>query len=94
MEINERLIISDLKKGECMTCGREHLHTRLYDFDDGVFKDCDDVRVFKVKYNCVPCRKYYEKLKTIEKKQNELEQEKTDLLFTQFSRKLNLLKNK
>ena len=94
MEINNRLIISDIKKGECITCGREHSHTRVYDFDDGVFKDCKDVKLFRVNYNCILCRKYYEKLKKINEKLYELEQEKEDLLFTQFCRKLNILKNK
>jgi DNA-directed RNA polymerase subunit RPC12/RpoP len=94
MEINDRLIISDIEKGKCIRCGKEHGHTKMTSFDDGIFKDCDDIRIFTVYYNCSACRRYYDKLNKINEKLDELHTEKSNLIFTDFCRKLNLLKNK
>ena len=95
MEINDRLVISDIEKGKCIRCGKEHGHTRITSYDkDGIFEDCDDIKLFSVNYNCSTCRRYYEKLKKINEKLDELHTEKSNLIFTDFCRKLNILKNK
>jgi hypothetical protein len=86
-----KITISELKRGECMSCGQSMGHTKVYSLVAGYHGD--DILEFQQHFHCCWCRKMNKKLKDLDKQIAILEQKKIDNEFEIFTRQLNKYKN-
>jgi hypothetical protein len=84
-----RITISELKRGECMSCGTSMGHTKVCSLVAGY----DDMLEFQQHFHCAWCRRMNKKLKDLDKQIAVLERKKTDNEFEIFTRKLNKYRN-
>ena len=76
--------ITDIPKNECLSCGASVIRIKVFSLVEGE----KDILEYKMNYNCLKCRRLYQKKKLIEEQMKILQEKHLNIEWELFERKM------